>query len=130
MKQALLIVFAVGLLVGGSAVLALAQSAPGMSAPATHYPSDDSWTGAMKPGMTPTGSQTDLRVTGKITDFDFAHRRMALDDGEQFTLPENPEYSSLPMIGQSVEVTFTEQNGQKVVQQIDLDDTGRSSHSS
>ena len=104
-KQVGVIVLVVGLLVGGVAAMVFAQSAQS------------------------TGAQVSLLVTGKITELDFAKGTMTLDDGEQFTLPQNLEYTSLPMLGQSVEVTFADQNGQKVVQQIDPNDTGRSSHS-
>lgn len=102
MKQVGVIVLAVGLIVGGVAALALAENAQG------------------------TGAQASLLVTGKITELDFAKGTLTLDNGEQFTLPENLEYTSLPMLGQAVEVTFTEHNGQKVVRQIDPDDTGNS----
>ncbi len=152
MKQVVVIMLAVGLMLGGWAVMALAQSAP-----APRYPADDSWTGATKPGSMSNyqggeytsyppdpnysnaaksshwmhmGSQADHTVTGKITELDLAKGTMTLDSGEQFTLSQDFEYTSLPMLGQAVEVTFVEQNGQKVVHQIDPDDTGRSSHSS
>jgi hypothetical protein len=69
-------------------------------------------------------------VTGTITNLDFAHRTLTLNDGESFTLPASLEYSSLPAIGQEVEVTFAEQNGQNVVRWIDLDDTADSHNNS
>ena len=129
MKQAVLIVLAVGLLVGGVQGVAFAQGYQGTGAPMAHNPSDDSQTGAMKPGWTPTGGQAGGLVNGTITELDFAKGTMTLDNGEQFTLAEHFEYTSLPMLGQAVAVTFAEQNGQKVVQQIDPNDTGKSSHS-
>ncbi|HEX7551168.1 MAG TPA: DUF1344 domain-containing protein [Candidatus Methylomirabilis sp.] len=127
MKQAFLIVLAVGLLVGGSAAMALAQSSQGMGGPIPSYPPDAYRAmDTSQPGWIHTGQQIELTVDGKITALDLAHRTMALDDGEQFTLPASLEYTSLPRIGQAVEVTFAEQNGQKVVRWIDLDDTGHS----
>ena len=126
MKQAFLIVLAVGLLVGGSAALALAQSSPNMGGPILSYPSDDPMMNVSQPGWIHAGQQGELTVDGKITSLDFAHRTLTLDDGEQFTLPASLEYATLPAIGQAVEVTFAEQNGQKVVRWIDRDDTADS----
>lgn len=123
-----LVLLAAGLLVVGVQGVALAQTSPGPTTPAMR-PSDDNQTGAMKPGWTPTGPQAGALVTGKITALDLANGTLTLDSGEQYTLPPNFEYTSLPMVGQAVAVTFTEQDGQKVVHQIDQDDTGRSSHS-
>jgi hypothetical protein len=126
MKQAVLIVLAVGLLVGGSAAMALAQDSQGMGGPVPSYPPDAWSMDTAQPGWIHTSQQAELTVDGKITDLDFAHRTLTLDDGEQFALPESLEYTSLPRIGQAVEVTFAEQNGHKVVRWIDLDDTGHS----
>jgi hypothetical protein len=102
LKQLGVMVLAVVLMMGGTVAVAGAQSAQD------------------------TGAQASRLVTGKITELDFAQGTLTLDNGEQFTLPENLEYTSLPMLGQAVEVTFDEQNGQKVVQQIDPNDTGKS----
>jgi hypothetical protein len=46
--------------------------------------------------------------------------------GSSLRSPVSLEYATLPAIGQAVEVTFAEQNGQKVVRWIDLDDTADS----
>ena len=89
------------------------------------YPPDYS-TAPKTNGWINEGQQGDLTATGKITNLDFAHRTLALDDGKQFTLPASLEYSNFPTIGEPVEVTFSEQNGQKVVRWIDLDDTADS----
>ena len=127
MKQAFLIVLAVGLLVGGSAALALAQGFQGMGGPVPSYPPDAYRSmDTAQPGWIHAVQQGELTVDGKITSLDFAHRTLTLDDGEQFTLPVSLEYATLPAIGQAVEVTFAEQNGQKVVRWIDLDDTADS----
>ena len=157
LMKMVLAVFAVGLVLGGSAAMALAQSAQGMGSSTPRYPSDDSWTGATKPGSMSNyqgggytsyppdpdyanatksngwihmGNQADHTVTGTITELDFAKGTLTLNDGEQFTLPRNLEYTSLPMLGEAVEVTFAERNGQNVALQVDPDDTARSSHSS
>ncbi len=127
-KQAGVILLVIGLAVGAPVVAAFAQNSQDTNAPGMR-PSDDSWTGATKPGWTPTGPQAGALATGKITELDLANGTMTLDNGEQFTLSQSLEYTSLPMIGQAVEVTFSEQNGQTVVHEIDPDDTGRS-HSS
>ena len=131
MKQAFLIVLAVGLLVGGSAAMALAQSSQGMGGPIPSYPPDAYRTmDTSQPGWVHAGQQVELTVDGKIAALDFAHRTLTLNDGEQFTLPASLEYATLPTIGQAVEVTFAEQNGQKVVRWIDLDDTADSHNNS
>jgi hypothetical protein len=136
MKQAFLIVLAVGLLVGGAQGVALGQSAgapsvpqgaQGYGLPVPDYPPDAYRVmDTTKSGWMHTSQQTELTVDGKIAAVDLSNKTLTLNDGEQFTLPENLEYSSLPTIGQEVEVTFAEQNGQKVVRWIDLDDTADS----
>jgi hypothetical protein len=127
MKQAFLIVLAVGLLVGGSAAMALAQSSQGMGGAVPSYPPDAYRTmDTSQPGWVHTSPQVELTVTGKIAAVDFAHQTLTLTDGESFTLPANLEYATLPAVGQKVEVTFAEQNGQRVARWIDLDDTADS----
>ncbi len=149
MKQAFLIVLAIGLLVGGAQAVALAQMS------GAHSPSDDSWTGATRQGSAVNSYQGggyagyppepdytkaatsngwmhmgESTVLGKIAQLDFENGTMTLNDGEHFTLPKDLEYTSLPTLGEAVEVTFSEQNGQKVVRWIDPDDSVRSNHSS
>jgi hypothetical protein len=131
LKKTVLAVIAVGLLVGGTAVLALAQSSQGMGGDVPSYPADAYRSmDTSQPGWVHTSSQVELTVDGKIAAVDFAHRTLTLSDGEQFMLPGNLEYATLPAIGQAVEVTFAEQNGQKVVRWIDLDDTADSHNNS
>ncbi len=136
MKQAFVIVLAVGLLVGGAQGVALAQTAgapavpqgsQGYGLPVPAYPPDAYRPmDTTQPGWVHTSSQVELMVDGTIAAVDLARKTLTLTDGESFTLPENLEYATLPTLGQAVEVTFTEQNGQKVVRWIDLDDTADS----
>jgi hypothetical protein len=103
------------------------QGAQGYGLPVPDYPPDAYRVmDTTKPGWMHTSQQTELTVDGKIAAVDRSNKTLTLNDGEQFTLPENLEYSTLPTIGQQVEVTFAEQNGQKVVRWIDLDDTADS----
>ena len=61
MKQAFLIVLAVGLLVGGSAAMAFAQSSQGMGGPVPSDPPDAYRTmDTSQPGWIHTGQQADL----------------------------------------------------------------------
>ena len=105
MRSTKLVLLAAVLLVVGVQGVALAQSGQDMS------------------------PQAGSLVTGKITELDLANGTMTLDNWQRFTLRPSLEYTSLPMLGQAVEVTFAEQNGQKVVRQIDPDDTGNSHQS-
>ena len=45
---------------------------------------------------------------------------LTLDTGMQFTLAPSLEYTSAPAIGQEVQVTYSEQGGQKVARIIDV----------
>jgi Protein of unknown function (DUF1344) len=112
---------------GGAATMAPTPGSQGMGGAVPSYPSDAYRPmNTMQPGWVHTGAQIELTVTGKIAAVDFAHQTLTLTDGESFTLPANLEYATLPAIGQQVEVTFAEQNGQRVVRWIDLDDTADS----
>jgi hypothetical protein len=136
MKQAFLIVLAVGLVVGAAQGVVLAaegngasvpQGYQGYSLPVPDYPPDAYRAmDTTKPGWIHTNTQVELTVNGKIAAVDFTHRTLILNDGEQFMLPQNLEYSTVPAVGEAVEVTFAEQDGQKVVHWIDLDDTADS----
>jgi len=135
MKQAVVIVLAVGL-VGGAPGVAVAQNAgvpsvpqgsQGYGLPVPAYPSDAYRPmETPQPGWVPSSSQAAWRVAGKIAAVDLSHKLLTLDAGAQFTLPKPLEYATLPTLGQAVEVTVAEQNGQKVVRWIDLDDTADS----
>ena len=63
--------------------------------------------------------QTEVTVTGKITELDLAGGTVTLDNGAQFTLAPSLQFTSAPAIGQDVEVMYDEQGGQRVVRSID-----------
>ena len=64
--------------------------------------------------------QMEMSATGKITAVDLDQRTLTLDTGMQFTLAPSLEYTSAPAIGQEVQVTYSEQGGQKVARIIDV----------
>ncbi len=69
---------------------------------------------------TGTVRQLDLRPGGSIT----------LDDGTSLSLPsdsEQLEWTSLPSVGQQVQVTFDEENGNQVVRSIERESAGADS---
>jgi hypothetical protein len=112
---------------GDAAPMAPTPGSQGMGGAVPSYPPDAYRTmNTTQPGWVHTGAQIELTVTGKIAAVDFAHQTLTLTDGESFTLPANLEYATLPAVGQKVEVTFAEQNGQRVARWIDLDDTADS----
>ena len=63
--------------------------------------------------------QTEVTVTGRITDLDLAGGTVTLDNGTQFTLAPSLELTSAPAVGQEVEMLVDEQGGQRVVRSID-----------
>jgi len=133
MKKAVLALLAVGVMVGGMEGVALAEKNDPNPATTRDLGTPLNYTSPMETAQTGwlfASQQAALMVTGTITNLDFAHRTLTLNDGESFTLPASLEYSSLPAIGQEVEVTFAEQNGQNVVRWIDLDDTADSHNNS
>jgi hypothetical protein len=77
---------------------------------------------AAQPGTMPaTGvHQTEMSAMGKITAIDLEHRTLTLDTGAQFTLAPSLQYTTAPAIDQEVQVTYSEQGGQKVARIIDL----------
>jgi hypothetical protein len=67
-----------------------------------------------------TVRQLDLRPGGSIM----------LDDGTTLTLPPDSrqlEWTSLPGVGQQVQVTYDEENGQQVVRSIEREGAGADS---
>jgi len=62
-------------------------------------------------------------TSGKITEVDLGRGTLTLDTGMQFTIAPNFEFTSAPAVGQDVEVTYDEQNGQKVAHSIDVGGT-------
>ena len=68
--------------------------------------------------------QPQMTVEGKITVFDLTRGMVILDNGMEFTLAPSFEYTSLPAIGQDVQVTYDEQGGQNVARDIEVGTTG------
>jgi hypothetical protein len=116
---------------GEAAPMAPTPGSQGMGTTVPSYPPDAYRSmDTTQTGWVHTGAQIEVTVTGKIAAVDFAHQTLTLTDGEEFALPTQLEYTALPAIGQEVEVTFAEQNGQRVVRWIDLDDTADSHNNS
>jgi hypothetical protein len=74
-----------------------------------------------QPGNMPEGGyhQTDMSVTGKITELDLSAGTVTLDNGAQFTLAPSLQFTSFPALGQDVEVLYDEQGGKRVARSID-----------
>ena len=64
--------------------------------------------------------QTEVLTTGRITEIDLAKGTLTLDTGMQFTLSPALQYTSFPALGEDVQVTYSEQGGQKVARIIDV----------
>lgn len=64
--------------------------------------------------------QTEMSTMGKITAVDLQRGTLTLDTGAQFTLAPTLQYTTIPAINQEVQVTYSEQGGQKVARIIDL----------
>jgi uncharacterized protein DUF1344 len=71
--------------------------------------------------------QKEMSVVGRITDIDLSQGTLTLDDGTQITLPPSFQYTSAPMLGQRVEVTYDEQDGHKIARSVDAGFEGPSS---
>ena len=67
--------------------------------------------------------QTEMLAVGKITEIDLAKGTVTLDTGMQFTLSPALQYTSFPALGEDVQVTYSEQGGQKVARIIDVGGT-------
>lgn len=74
-----------------------------------------------QPGNMPEGGyhQTEMSVTGKITELDLSAGTVTLDNGTQFTLAPSLQFTSFPALGQDVEVLYDEQGGKRVARSID-----------
>jgi len=59
-------------------------------------------------------------TSGKITAVDLQRGTLALDTGVQFTLAPSLQYTTTPALNQEVQVTYSEQGGQKVARIIDI----------
>ena len=67
--------------------------------------------------------QSEVLATGRITEIDLAKGTVTLDTGMHFTLSPALQYTSTPALGEEVQVTYSEQAGQKVARIIDVGDT-------
>jgi hypothetical protein len=79
---------------------------------------------ASDPGTTSqsesTVGQKERLATGRITEVDLSKGTVTLDTGDQFTLSPALQYTSFPAVGEEVQVTYSEQGGQKVARIIDV----------
>lgn len=64
--------------------------------------------------------QKEMLATGRITEIDLARGTVTLDTGTEFTLSPSLQYTSFPALGQEVQVTFSEEGGQKIARIIDV----------
>ena len=74
------------------------------------------------PGNMPESGfhQKEMLETGRIAEIDLANGTVTLDTGTQFTLAPSLQYTSFPALGQEVQVTYSEESGQKVARIIDV----------
>jgi len=74
-----------------------------------------------QPGNMPEGGyrQTEMSVTGKITELDLSAGTVTLDNGTEFTLAPSLQFTSFPAVGQDVELLYEERGGQRVARSID-----------
>jgi hypothetical protein len=78
------------------------------------------------PGNMPESGlhQKEMLETGRITEIDLANGTVTLDTGTRFTLAPSLQYTSFPALGQEVQVTYSEESGQKVARIIDVGGAG------
>lgn len=62
-----------------------------------------------------------MNVSGKITSIDLVNGTLTLDNGTHFLLAPSLQYTSTPVIGQDVQVTYIEENGNKVARSVEVD---------
>ncbi len=67
--------------------------------------------------------QKEMLATGRITEIDLGKGTVTLDTGTEFTLSPSLQYTSFPALGQEVQVTYSEEGGQKVARIIDVGGT-------
>ena len=75
---------------------------------------------AAVPAVAQVMHQTEVVTLGKITAVDLQRGTLALDTGVHFTLAPSLQYTTTPAINQEVQVTYSEQGGQKVARIIDI----------
>lgn len=67
--------------------------------------------------------QKEMLATGRITEIDLGKGTVTLDTGTEFALSPSLQYTSFPALGQEVQVTYSEEGGQKVARIIDVGGT-------
>ena len=75
---------------------------------------------AVTPAVAQASPQTEMSTMGKITAVDLQRGTLTLDTGAQFALAPTLQYTTAPAINQEVQVTYSEQSGQKIAHIIDL----------
>ena len=75
---------------------------------------------AAAPALAQGVHQTEMVALGKITAVDLQRGTLTLDTVAQFTLAPSLQYTTTPTINQEVQVTYSDQAGQKVARIIDL----------
>ena len=60
-----------------------------------------------------------VNIEGEVKTIDLSDHTLTLQDGTQLKLPTTFEYTSLPVTGEHVQVTYDDEGGQKVVSQIE-----------
>ncbi len=95
-----------------------------MAAPAYAQMQAADQTAGQSLAMPENGAHQDqMTITGKIASLDLSQGTLTLDNGMQFTLPQNFEYTSFPAVGQDVAVTYDMQGGHNVLHIIDVGDS-------
>ena len=75
---------------------------------------------AVTPAVAQASPQTEMSTMGKIAAVDLQRGTLTLDTGAQFTLAPTVQYTTVLAVNQEVQVTYSEQSGQKVAHIIDL----------
>jgi hypothetical protein len=76
-------------------------------------------------GFSTQGTDESLTtIVGKIATVDLSRGIVTLNDGTELTIPPSLQPTSLPAVGEEVEVTFTEHGTTKMIRSIDLDTGG------
>jgi len=78
---------------------------------------------AAAPAFAQVVHQTEMVALGKIRALDLQRGTLTLDTGAQFTLAPSLQTSGTPAINKEVQVTYSEQGGQKVARIIDCTKT-------
>lgn len=63
----------------------------------------------------------EVSASGKVASIDLANGTMTLDTGDQFRLAPSLQFTSFPGIGQEVQVTYVEENGNRVARSVEVE---------